>query len=116
MDELRRHQMVFKVLMPFIHIFTKLKFNYQYDSLKDVEGPYLLVANHNLELDPVLVGEAVGKHIYFVASEHIARWKTLYAFLKYAFTVSPLELIEILSTSIATSVGSSDVPHVVFTI
>ena len=23
MDELRRHQMVFKVLMPFIHILTK---------------------------------------------------------------------------------------------
>ena len=73
MDELRRHQMVFKVLMPFIHILTKAKFNYEYDSLKEIEGPYLLLANHNMELDPVLVGEAVGKQIYFVASEHLMR-------------------------------------------
>lgn len=73
MDELRRHQMVFKVLMPFIHILTKVKYNYEYDSLKEIEGPYLLLANHNMELDPVLVGEAVGKQIYFVASEHLMR-------------------------------------------
>ena len=73
MDELRRHQMVFKVLMPFIHILTKVKFNYEYDSLKEIEGPYLLLANHNMELDPVLVGEAVEKQIYFVASEHLMR-------------------------------------------
>ena len=73
MDELRRHRMVFKVLMPFIHIFTKLKFNYEYDRLKEIEGPFLLLANHNMELDPVLVGEAVENQIYFVASEHLMR-------------------------------------------
>ena len=54
MDELRRHQMVFKVLMPFIHILTKVKFNYEYDSLKEIEGPYLLLANHNMELERLL--------------------------------------------------------------
>lgn len=86
MDELRRHQMVFKVLMPFVHVFTKWKFNYRYDSLKEIEGPYLLLANHNLELDPVLIGEAAGKQIYFVASEHLLRkgiaTKLLMYFLK----------------------------------
>ena len=86
MDELRRHQMVFKVLMPFIHIFNKWKFNYEFDSLKDIEGPYLLLPNHNLELDPVLIGEAAGKQIYFVASEHLLRkgiaTKLLMYFLK----------------------------------
>lgn len=86
MDELRRHQMVFKVLMPFIHVFNKWKFNYEFDSLKDIEGPYLILPNHNLELDPLLVGEAVGKQIYFVASEHLMRkgiaTKLLMHFLK----------------------------------
>ena len=47
MDELRRHQMVFKVLMPFIHVFNKWKFNYEFDSLKDIEGPFLILPNHN---------------------------------------------------------------------
>ncbi len=73
MNELHRHQMVFKVLLPFIHVFNKWKFNYEYDSLKDIEGPYLILPNHNLELDPLLIGEAVGKQIYFVASEHLMR-------------------------------------------
>ena len=86
MDELRRHQMVSKVLMPFIHVFNKWKFNYEFDSLKNIEGPYLILPNHNLELDPLLVGEAVGKQIYFVASEHLLRkgiaTKLLMYFLK----------------------------------
>lgn len=69
MDELQRHQMVFKLLMPFVGVFAKWKFNYEYDSLKDIEGPYLLLPNHNLELDPALVGLAAGKQIYFVARD-----------------------------------------------
>ena len=72
MDALKRHQMVFKII-PVIKMFLKYRFNYTFDSLKDIEGPYLLLANHNLELDPAIVGVAAGKHLYFVASEHIMR-------------------------------------------
>lgn len=73
MDELQRHRMVFKVLVPFVDLFAKWKFNYEYDSLKHIEGPYLLLSNHNLELDPALLGVVAGKQIYFVASEHVLR-------------------------------------------
>jgi len=72
MNELRRHRLVFKIV-PIIDLFLKLKFNYKYDSLSKIEGPYLLLANHNLELDPAFVGVAAKKHLYFVASEHILR-------------------------------------------
>lgn len=86
MDELRRHRMVFKILMPFVEIFTKWKFNYEYDSLKDIEGPYLLLPNHNLELDPLVISVAAKNHLYFVASEHLMRkgiaTKLLMHFLK----------------------------------
>ena len=85
MGELQRHQMVFKVLLPFVSVFTKWKFNYEYDSLKDIEGPYLLLPNHNLELDPVIVGQAVGKQIYFVASEHLTRKGLATKLLMYFF-------------------------------
>lgn len=85
MDELQRHQMVFKLLMPFVGVFAKWKFNYEYDSLKDIEGPYLLLPNHNLELDPALVGLAAGKQIYFVASEHIMRKGIATGLLMYFF-------------------------------
>ena len=73
MDELRRHQIFYKCVLPFVHVFNKWKFNYKFDSLKEIEGPYLILANHNLELDPLLIGDAIGKHAYFVASEHLLR-------------------------------------------
>lgn len=73
MSEIRRHRMIFAVLMPFIRVFLRLKFNYSCDDLSKEEGPYLLLANHNLELDPLLVGAVTKKQVYFVASEHITR-------------------------------------------
>jgi len=73
MNELKRHRRVFTILLPFVKIFMKWKFHYVYDDLKQIQGPYLLLANHNLELDPAAVGVAAGKQLYFVASEHIMR-------------------------------------------
>lgn len=73
MNELQRHRMTFKILVPVISAFVKLKFNYKYDDLSKIEGPYLLLVNHNMELDPVLVGVATQNQLYFVASEHILR-------------------------------------------
>ena len=73
MNELKRHRLTFKMLLPAIKVFTKLKFNYEYDDLSKIEGPYLLLPNHNLELDPLLIGVAANRHLYFVASEHITR-------------------------------------------
>lgn len=73
MNELRRHRWTYHALMPIIEVFLKWKFNYEYDDISNIEGPYLLLANHNMELDPAVVGRAVGKHAYFVASEHILR-------------------------------------------
>ncbi len=73
MSELRRHQRVYTVIMPFVRLFLKLKFNYTCDDLSKIEGPYLLLPNHNLELDPLIVAAATRKHLYFVASEHVMR-------------------------------------------
>lgn len=73
MTALTRHRLLFKVLLPPFRLFTRWKFNYSWESLKDVEGPFLLLPNHNLELDPIVVGVAAGQHLYFVASEHLTR-------------------------------------------
>jgi len=73
MNELRRHRMAYKLLLPIIRVFLKVRFHYEYDNLKEVEGPYLFLVNHNMELDPALVGVAAGNYLYFVASEHILR-------------------------------------------
>ncbi len=42
------------------------------------EGPYILVSNHNSNLDPPFIGAAIGHHtgrvIHFMAKEEISRW------------------------------------------
>lgn len=73
MNELRRHRWAYHTLLPIIEVFLKWKFNYEYDDISKIEGPYLLLANHNMELDPAVVGRAIGHHAYFVASEHVLR-------------------------------------------
>ena len=70
---LRRYRRAFAFFRFIMTPFIKLKFRYRYDSLKKIKGPYLLLANHNMEMDPILLGIAAGKQAFFVASEHIAR-------------------------------------------
>ena len=70
---LRRHRRFWVLMRILLSRYFIRKFGYEYDSLADIEGPYLLLANHNMELDPALVGIATHKHVYFVASEHIMR-------------------------------------------
>ncbi|MBR7019450.1 MAG: 1-acyl-sn-glycerol-3-phosphate acyltransferase [Lachnospiraceae bacterium] len=70
---LRRYRFAFAFFRFFMTPFIKLKFRYRYDSLKKIKGPYLLLANHNMEMDPILLGIAARRQAFFVASEHIAR-------------------------------------------
>lgn len=41
-------------------------------------GPYIMVSNHNSNLDPPFIGEAIGRHtgrpIHFMAKEEIRHW------------------------------------------
>ena len=86
MNEIKRHKLFYKygrkVLRP---IFCKW-FNYDCPVADPIDEPYIVLANHNMELDPALLGIAFPKHMYFVASEHILRkgfgsWFLMY-FLK----------------------------------
>lgn len=85
MNTLQRHQLVYTFLQPALKLFTKLWFNYQYDDLSQIEGPYLLLPNHNLELDPIVIGVSTKKQIYFVASEHLMRKGFATKLLNYFF-------------------------------
>ena len=75
MAEKIRHRIIYYIVMCFVPMFSRWKFNYKYPDLRYIEGPYLLLVNHNLELDPLLAATPFGrkKHMYFVASEHIMR-------------------------------------------
>ncbi len=48
-------------------------FGYEFESLPPIEGPVLMLCNHNTDLDCVMAGIAAGRTMSFVATENILR-------------------------------------------
>ena len=81
----KRHQVYWKVLRPIAALFVKIKMRYTYDKAKDLPEQYMVLSNHVTDFDPILVGASFNRQMYFIASEHIARSKVAYFFLKRLF-------------------------------
>ena len=60
-----------------------VKFGYRRKIAKNLPETYLVLANHNTDWDPLLVATSFPRQMYFVASEHISRWKHAYKFVKF---------------------------------
>lgn len=80
----KRHIWFWRIFRPLLILYTKLKFGYTYEKAKDLPDTYIVLSNHVTDYDPLFVASSFPRQMYFVASEHVARWKTLYRFLKYA--------------------------------
>jgi 1-acyl-sn-glycerol-3-phosphate acyltransferase len=74
MKGLRWHRFVFRTLQIFLAPVLRRKLNYSYEKANPSGRPYIILANHNTDYDPFLVGMAFPDHMYYVASEHIFRW------------------------------------------
>ncbi len=85
MSEEKRLNRAYSFFYPIMRFLVRRKFNYSFDSLKEIPGPYLLLANHNTDWDPIMVGLANGKRLRFVATEHILRKKFAAWFLTRYF-------------------------------
>lgn len=81
----KKHTVFYTLIRPLAVLFVKLKFGYQYEVAKDLPENYLVLSNHTTDYDLVFVAASFPRMMYFVGSEHIARWKKLYWFLKFAF-------------------------------
>ncbi|MBR3785776.1 MAG: 1-acyl-sn-glycerol-3-phosphate acyltransferase [Firmicutes bacterium] len=73
MNDIKRHKLSYRVIRKLAMPIFKTMFNYQFPIVDQVKEPYIVLANHNLELDPALVALAFPQQMYFVASEHILR-------------------------------------------
>ncbi|MCL2411033.1 MAG: 1-acyl-sn-glycerol-3-phosphate acyltransferase [Treponema sp.] len=49
------------------------KFNFEYDKIKVEHTPYIVVANHLTNWDPLLVSISFKKQMYYVSSDHLLR-------------------------------------------
>ena len=81
----KRHIFFYKFLRPIVIVFLKIAFGYSYRPAKNLPDHYIVISNHATDFDPLLVCASFPEQMYFVGSEHIARWKKLYSLLKYLF-------------------------------
>lgn len=73
-DLYRKHVRVYEGLRPLVIPLFRRLFALQSVPLPpDVPTPYLVLSNHNTDLDPVLVGASFPRHMYYVSSEHVLR-------------------------------------------
>ena len=82
---LLRHRFIWRLLRPLVALFLRIKFGYKFKYAKKLPENYIVLANHTTDFDPLFVGVSFRRQMYFVASEHISRWKVAYKFLKYGF-------------------------------
>lgn len=87
MEARKRHTLLWKSIRPLVRTIPKLLFNYSADTCR-IEGPLLIMANHNADLDPLLIGYSFPRVVYFVASEHVLRGKAG-GFLRYVTDIIP---------------------------
>ena len=67
------HRFMFVILRYTAALFIQRGKRYRYDKQKGPELPSIIIANHNTNLDPVLVALSYSRHMYFLASEHTLR-------------------------------------------
>jgi 1-acyl-sn-glycerol-3-phosphate acyltransferase len=70
----RRHVVIWKILRTILTPWLRWRFNFIAEPV-DIEGPYLVFANHNTNWDPLLLACSFRQQMYYVASEHIFRWR-----------------------------------------
>lgn len=82
---MRRHKIFWTVIRCLGSVFLWLKFGYRRQTAKNLPGQYIVLSNHTTDFDPLFVGASFKKQMYFVASEHISRWKHAFKFINYLF-------------------------------
>ncbi|MBQ9855944.1 MAG: 1-acyl-sn-glycerol-3-phosphate acyltransferase, partial [Clostridia bacterium] len=80
-----RLRFFYRLLRPLVVVFLKIKFGYTYKTAKSLPSNYVVLSNHLTDFDPLFVGASFKRQMYFVASEHIARWGWIYKLLKFIF-------------------------------
>ena len=81
----KRHKILWFFIRIFVICFTFIKFGYRFKVPKNLPENYIVLSNHTTDFDPLFVATSFKKDMRYVASEHIARWKHAYKFIKFAF-------------------------------
>lgn len=81
----KRHVFFYHLARPLVILFARLRFDFHFEKAKDLPKHYIVLSNHTTDYDLLFVASSFPRMMYFVGSEHIARWKHLYKILKFCF-------------------------------
>lgn len=81
----RRHSRVYAFVRAVLLRIAIPMFRFEYDDLSGVEGPYIILSNHNTDYDPIFIAGAFKRHTYFVATENLTRMGFIGRFFIYFF-------------------------------
>jgi hypothetical protein len=73
MKHYRWRLFLFGLLKTLIGPFVKLIMGYSCDKISGPAVPSIIIANHNTNIDPVLVALGFSRHMFFLSSEHALR-------------------------------------------
>ncbi len=82
MDGSERHVQFYEnnrwVLKPFL----AKRLGFHADEIETPDGPFLVMANHATDFDPLMLAACFPKHMYFLASEHVYRMGLFSRFIR----------------------------------
>ena len=98
------HVFFYQTFQPLLILYLNLLFDYKCEKVPKRDENYIVLSNHVSDYDPIFVAASFRKQMYFVASEHIARWGWLFKLIdflvapimRYKGTVAASTAIEIL--------------------
>lgn len=83
--EYKRHKIIWKILRPIVKPILFLLFGFRSKLAPKMNEPYLVLSNHNTDLDPALIAMSFPTQMYFVASEHVYRHGLVSKILYWTF-------------------------------
>lgn len=89
---LKKHFIAYKLLRPIVYFVAMIVLNYKCKPAPGIKEPCLILANHTMDWDPLLVACSFKKPINFLASEHAMRLGFLSNIIKAFF--APIQRVK----------------------
>lgn len=74
MKHWRRHVFLYKVIRWILYPFTGLMYGLKSEKAPDLKEACIILSNHTMDIDPIILSRSFPRHLYFLASEHIFSW------------------------------------------
>ena len=82
----KRHDFMFRLSWILFHRLFARKFNFDYETIKAIQSPYIVISNHLTNWDPILIGISFGRNMYYVATDQIFRMGLKSKLLTFCFS------------------------------